>query len=204
MKIKTLLLAFACVCSAGMSQAAVINVDVTTPATGTWEVYTGSGPVGGNNFDQDGVVYTLEESQGVTVPVTLTTAGGTVPAGTMVDSSLIWVDPATYMNTQATIDFSSDIVGIIIGSVGLFLSDGLFGSDVVSYFYGAFTGLEGIDSLTIVDADTITISFWTNNPGDYIRVLTATPIPLPAAGLMLLGALGALGAMRRRKTGLAA
>ena len=197
-EMKSMLLALACICSAGLAQAAVVNVDVTTPATGTWEVYTGAGPIGTNQFNEDGVVYTLEESQGVTVPVTLTTFGGTVPAGTVVDSTLVWVDPSVLMNTQATIDFSSDIVGIIVGSVTLFLTESLFGSDVVTYFYDSMTGLERIDRLFIVDENTITINFWTDNPGDYIRVLTATPIPVPAAGLMLLAGLGALGAMRRR------
>ena len=46
--------------------------------------------------------------------------------------------------------------------------------------------------------DPITI-FTTGGPNSYISALSATPVPLPAAGWLLLGGLGGLAAMKRRR-----
>ena len=46
--------------------------------------------------------------------------------------------------------------------------------------------------------DPITI-FTVRGPDSYISAIAASPVPLPAAGFLLLGGLGGLAAMKRRK-----
>lgn len=85
-------------------------------------------------------------------------------------------------------------------------SDFLLASAVANLNPG-MRGLEAGDSVTIdpSDANRLLIDFTASTPGDYVRVFTMespgatpTPIPIPAAGWLLVGALGALAGLRRR------
>jgi hypothetical protein len=64
-----------------------------------------------------------------------------------------------------------------------------------TYFtFNFFNAVAGEYTLTF-DASTRSDSF-----GGFIDAIDVAPVPVPAAGLLLLGALGGLAAMRRRKT----
>ncbi len=128
----------------------------------------------------------------------------TLAAGTRLDSHYIAYDPVSNSQT-GSITFSGRIIGIIVTSeVG---GDRLFTSDYLrlasvpnANVPGAHYGLRGLelnpDAFTI-NGNTLTVRLSASTPGDGIRVLTASPVPGPAA----LGpfALGALATRRKRR-----
>ena len=105
----------------------------------------------------------------------------------------------TRLSYSADFSFDGDILGVISTRRGLRLSApvvGLVGTD-----YGDFRniGLERNDGYTITSANTLNVDFRVRQPGDWIRVITVAPVPVPAGAVLLPTALIAMGAMRRRK-----
>jgi hypothetical protein len=98
------------------------------------------------------------------------------------------------------------ITGFLPGNAnGLWQWDNEFGAVAtwVDWYGVLFTTAAGVSANLFYDAGKTVLSY---NPGNYIpgaigtlTVETVAPVPLPAAGLLLVGALGALGAARRRK-----
>ncbi len=95
------------------------------------------------------------------------------------------------------------ITGLVpIGATGSWLYNNLFGaSSTWVDWYGIVFTTANVSANLFYDSGHYVLSY---NPGNYIpgaiaSTLSVAPVPLPAAGLLLIGALGALGAARRRK-----
>ncbi len=154
---------------------------------------------GAENFGQQA----FNERQGVLLPANLAVDGGFVPAGTVVDSHLIFLNtPAgtPIVSDTQTWTFDGPIVGVMsdLGGTLEASSNALLGAPGTTY-PGAFAnrGLENDDWYT-VSGNSITLRMGVTEPGDWVRVTTQT---IPAPGAIVLGALGtgAVGYLRRRR-----
>jgi len=130
-------------------------------------------------------------------------------------SDWVWLqqDPG---NNPVTFNFTFDLTGFQISTASL---AGLWGIDNIGSVVlngttilsnlplvevGNFNVLTAFSSLTGFNAGLNTLAFNVANaggPGAFraTAVVTASPVPVPAAGLLLIGALGGLVALRRRK-----
>jgi len=137
--------------------------------------------------------------------------GGTVPAGTTVNSYLLYASPVTdeegldYRDFQGSITFSpgEKIVGVIIGYENLANTDMSLGAPGTTYPPASYKlgGLEQYDAVVISpNAETVYVDFHVAVGGDdMIRILTETPEP---ADFVLLGSgLVALALGRKRVRG---
>ncbi len=195
---------------AATAQASIISVSgpnsnlgsaaaiISAPADVTDDAATNSGQQG------------FDEKQGVTLGSALSVDGGTIAAGTEVDSHMIFFNTqgTTYgSHTNVVWVFSADILGVMSDSSGTLeaASSALLGAPGTIYpgSFGA-RGMEGSDAYTI-SGNTLTVNMFVTEPGDWIRVITAsggagpTNVPEPAS-LALLGlGLAGLGLARRKK-----
>jgi hypothetical protein len=177
--------------------------------------------VGGNgeiiaavSVQEDSPTNTLQqgfnEQQGVMVgPGGLAVDGGTIAAGTRVDSHLIFLNSAgnARVETKAEWTFSGVILGVMSDSVGQLMKDS---NATLAAFSDYFTsgsslpfnaaGLEGNDSYSGVGTSSLTLSMLVTEPGDWIRVVTVSEVPVPAALFLFAPALlGFLGLRRKAK-----
>jgi hypothetical protein len=161
----------------------------------------------------------FNEAQGVTTTMDYMMDGGnTLLAGSTVNSHMI------FLNTQGTgltqvggvvWTFKNRILGVMSDSNGDFeaASTGELGAPGTNYTTGPAsqvapftargletnngTGLGPDDGYLILAPNQIRISMEVTEPGDWVRVVTA--VPLPAAAWMLLAGLGGLGVMARKR-----
>ena len=134
-----------------------------------------------------------------------TNAPGTIAAGTKVDSHMIFLnsygtDRLTHNNVVWT--FDGVILGVMSNASGSheYASTNELGADGTLYETSmSARGLEGGDSYSI-SGNQLTITMVVTEPGDWIRVVTASPIAVPAPGALLLSTLGTavVGRFRRR------
>jgi hypothetical protein len=175
-------------------------------------------------LESDTTMYAFTEQTDVTLTSSLfagvTTAGtwvlgsgslsGTIPAGTTVTSYLLRFAPVTAMPGQnyrtltAQISFASgeEVVGIILGSDHLAVTDAMLGAPGTTYppISYPLAGLESSDGLTLsAGMQTITVDFHaTPDNMDMIRILTISETPEPAAFILIGSGLVALGFCRQR------
>ncbi len=148
--------------------------------------------VGYDTFE-DNNLHGFDERQNFVLPADLfvDVGGGSLAAGTTVDSHYIFFDPGRYASVVGTVDFDSDILAIITHTGHLLASDFL-GNTNTYYMNHSKGGLEPADSVTIRGGRQILLAATADSPGDYIRVLTkssaivATPEPV-ASALLALG-----------------
>ena len=155
----------------------------------------------------------INEAQGVTLGSALTTDQGAIAAGSIVDSHMIFLNrgdtnggSANLLDLDAVFEFSGRILGTmsdIHGGARMVPSDFLGGI----YTYANFNnrGLERSgqhkDEFQITGAnDTfLNAQFNVTQPGDWMRVVTVAPVPVPAGLVLLVSGLAGFGALKRRK-----
>ncbi|BCG63257.1 MAG: hypothetical protein methR_P0953 [Methyloprofundus sp.] len=151
----------------------------------------------------------FNEKQNVLLTTNLNYTGGTIASGTRVDSHLIFLNTeegTKKIDTTAVWKFSGDILGIMSNGNGsdFMNSNTLFG-DPNNFTIGTNTGtfngfgLEGNDEMSFT-GNTLELRMLVTEPGDWIRVVTASAVPLPAAvWLMGSGLVGLIGYSRKNK-----
>ena len=149
----------------------------------------------------------LEQTR-VTLVSPLAVDGGLIAAGTVVDSYMIFLNGVddTLIETVATWTFPRMILGTMSDEGGTLeaASTNFLGNPGVTYPGSAFDnrGLEmngGVnDDMISFLGSTLTLEMNVTQPGDWVRVVTA-PVPLPAAGWMLIGGLAGLGFLGRKR-----
>ena len=152
-----------------------------------------------NEFESNSDIRLFSELQNFTLPVDLAVnislAGtynsaanltpATIPAGTVVNSYLLHLDPAgsTLVNLTGSVTFPQDIVGVTVFTNDLINTDSLLGIPGTTYPTHSARGLElGTgpfdDSLTIRSGvRTLDVQLGASFPGDDLRIITLSVPP---------------------------
>jgi hypothetical protein len=134
-------------------------------------------PPGATNDHQQA----FDEAQGVLLAANLTVDGGIIPAGTVVDSHMIFLntDGNTFATDNQTWTFDGFILGVMSDQSGTLevASSALLGAPGTVYPAAPFNarGMESNDSY-LVAGNQITVVMSVTEPGDWIRVVTAAVI----------------------------
>lgn len=203
----------------GAAGAAVVSGEVTGGQAlkngGRFVTMDGSGSftVGGNNINTPHL-YAFNEVQDHTLTGDLILGGVTLAAGTTVSSHYVAFDPFHYIRQKGYVMFDKAVLAVASTVAELRMTDYL-ASPTVTYRGGDLRGLERNQDRVTVSGSRIDVDWKAWNPGDFVRVFTVgtapvtvqptavepAAVPLPAGGLLLIGALGGLAAARRRKRG---
>ncbi|WP_422038293.1 hypothetical protein [Roseibium sp.] len=192
--------------SAGVAAAIIAN-----PAHVLDDVTTNSGQQGFN------------EAQNVVLGSAISVDGGSIAAGTTVNSHMIFLNSSgNALISHFSVDwtFSGTILGVmsdkggtleaatssVLGALGTNYTVPFPGSGAAAPFNAR--GLEqndgqgdGSNDGYSINGNVLTLGMKVTEPGDWIRVVTATTVPIPAALPLLGGALaigGFLGWRRKR------
>lgn len=148
----------------------------------------------------------FNEAKGVLTTVAHAVDGGSIAAGTLVDSHMIFLNSAggTRLSHYDVVwTFSRPIVGVMSNNSGSLEANSTFelgnpGTNYTVTFLGSgpaapFTnrGFEGPsqDWYTLLSPNTLEVNMLVTEPGDWIRVVTSGPV-VPVPGAVLLGIIG--------------
>lgn len=198
----------ACALAAGASQAAISG------GSANFVELSGSSlpaAVGNNRINVNSTLFGFDEGI-VTLTSDLAFAGGTIAAGTRVESHLVFFDPRNKNDSvSASVSFEQAIIGFITTKTDLLATNSLFGLASVRYRSGGALGLEGGDAVSIAAANgnqlILNLTEKANNPvGDYMRVFTlapvTAPVPEPSTYAMFLAGILCMGLLSRRRLNL--
>ncbi|RYH07223.1 hypothetical protein [Tropicimonas sp. IMCC6043] len=145
----------------------------------------------------------FDEAQGVLVATDLFVDGGFNLNGLLVDSHMIFLNResgTSLLELSASFSFSGDILGVMTSIDGSLLqaSDGILGLAGVTYDNFSNRGFESGDTVNFAGSSLDTFMRVTQ-PGDWMRVVTVSAVPVPAGAVLLPTALALLGAASRRR-----
>lgn len=162
-------------------------------------------------------IQAFNEAAGVILGHDLAVDGGVIAAGRMVASHMIFLNTPTGVSGSGgfsglgliSFEFSRKILGVISDSKGTLEALSSYLPGTLTHFLGAegtlyptnwayARGIEKTDMYNF-DGKTINLRMGVTNPGDWIRVVTVSPVPLPNSVWMLLAAMFGLAAVRYRK-----
>lgn len=198
---------------AAQAAAAIVSVSADLSNRGVPAAILGAAPAsttdeGSPRFD---AMLGFNERQDVLLTAALGVDGGSIAAGTVVSSHMIFLRPVEVrlVFQTATWTFSQPVIGVMSDNGGTLeaASNAALGAPGTLY-PGAFPnrGFEPGDAYTLLTPTTLQVSMGATAPGDWIRVVTSAevvPIPLPAAGGLLGAALALIagwGAWIARRT----
>lgn len=191
------------------AQAAVIGGNVTGGTSGGSFVNLGFNPPAatGNNNQQSPNLFAFNEDQNIVLTQDVAVdfcanpgvcGGGFLTTGLTVASHYIIFDPSANRTITGNVIFDATILAIMSTTANMAASDFLANTGV-QYNSPNLRGLESSDSVS-ASGNTLTLDFFANSPGDYVRVITAfSPIAAPAPGALALFGVGILGLGLRRR-----
>ena len=153
----------------------------------------------------------FNERQGVYLASDLAIDGGTIAAGTLVNSHMIYLDqgedmvPHSDEHLNVTWTFDGIVLGVMSDWPGVLeAASSSFLGAAGTIYPAAFNG-RGLETTAyhpqpdgyVINGNELTVSMWVIEPGDWLRVVTK-PVPEPSTFLLLGSGLIGLGYMRRR------
>jgi len=140
----------------------------------------------GNNCQQTPDLWAFDEFQNIklTVPLAVNDTNGdgvaefgaTLPAGTVLSSHYVWIDPDALLLVKGCIQFDSNVLATI------FLTSQLASSDVlenpfVNYIGTSLRGFEAFQQDTATfSGNEVCVNLTASTPGDYFRVITESTL----------------------------
>lgn len=171
---------------------------------GVFQIIAPPTAVGQNNFDNNNV-RAFNEVQGFTLPSALTTnLGGTIAAGTKINSHYMNFDPGPSRSVTGFATFDQPVIGLIWTRASLMASHYL-GAPGTSYLNPSAVGFETSQDSASFSGNMVNFRLTASNPGDSWRVITLAPagdpnaVPEPSSWAMLIAGLGLVGAVRRKR-----
>ncbi|UCG48192.1 MAG: hypothetical protein JSU94_00140 [Phycisphaerales bacterium] len=203
---------------AGQANANIISVSGPNSALGSPPAIITAPPDVRDDAAYNTGMEGFNERQRVILPANISIdGGGIIPAGTLVDSHMIFLNTGPGNNTQANSHFNVQwtfdgaILGVMSDTNGSLevASSPILGAPGTIYPAAPFSarGLEGnsgpgpSNDGYAISGNTLSIGvgMYVTEPGDWIRVVTQ---PIPAPGAFLLGGIGVglVGWLRNRRT----
>jgi hypothetical protein len=208
--------------AAAPAHAAIISVSGPDSSVGTSPAIIGAPSAMLDDIAFNTGMQGFNEAQGVVTSIAYAIDGGTIAAGSLVNSHMIFLNPEggerlSHRNVQWL--FDEPIVGVMSDGRGMLeaASSAELGAPGTNYtvtFTGSGAaaplkarGFEPADSY-LVSGNLLKVSMRASEPGDWIRVVTGVSvqqIPLPASLPLAAAGVAGLGllALRRRRDALA-